>query len=71
MPAEWTGDIVKLLHLHGITREELAQKLQQHPKYVVAVLNGHRTPEGAEAKYRAALDELIKEKEAQVMKAGA
>ena len=62
MPEKWTGDIVALLHLHGITRVELAQKLEQHPKYVLAVLNGHRTPADAEERFRAALDELIREK---------
>lgn len=70
MPEKWTGDIVALLHLHGITRIELAEKLGQHPKYVLAVLNGKRAPEGAEEKFRAAVDELIKEKEAQLLEAG-
>ena len=71
MPEKWTGDIVALLHLHGITRIELAEKLGQHPKYVLAVLNGKRAPEGAEEKFRAAVDELIKEKEAQLLETGA
>lgn len=62
MPEKWTGEIVADLHVYGITREELANKLNYHPKYVINVLNGKRTPKNAERVFRAALDELIAEK---------
>lgn len=61
MPATWTGDVVKDLHLNGITAIQLADRLGWHPKYLSVVLNGHKSPAGAEQKIRAALDELIKE----------
>lgn len=61
MPAAWTGDIVKDLHLHGISAKQLAEKLGWNSKYLSTVLNGHRNPAGAEVKIRAALKEMIKE----------
>ena len=71
MPAEWTGDIVKAMHLHRITKAALAVKLGFSNEYVSMVLNGKREVDGHAELFRTALDELIKEKEAQAMKAGA
>lgn len=39
------------------------RKLGVTKAYVCMVLNGHRSPKGAEQKFNAALDALIKEKE--------
>ena len=64
MPAQWTGDIVAKMHINGITRRQLAVHLGYSPEWVTMVLNGHKEPAGAEAKFRAALDELIQEKTA-------
>lgn len=60
MPEKWSGDIVRDLHLNGITAKSLADKLGWHSKYLSTVLNGHKNPANAEQKIRAALDELIK-----------
>ena len=43
------------MHLKGITKKELAQRLGVTPEYVSMVLNGHRNPEGAEQRFRAAV----------------
>lgn len=59
MLAQWTGEVVGKMHIHGATAKELARHLGYHEKYVSAVLNGKRSPEGAEAGFKAALDELI------------
>lgn len=64
MPAEWTGDVVGKLHIHGISAKDLATKLGYNSKYLSSVLNGHKNPKNAEAKCKAALEDLIKEKEA-------
>lgn len=61
---EWTGEIVKIMHLNGITAKRLAEKAGYSEKYFSAVLNGRRTPRRAEEKVRGALQELIAEKEA-------
>ena len=69
MPAKWTGEVVGIMHQHRITRTQLAMKLDFTLEYVSMVLNGKREVEGHEERFRAALDELIREKEAQLLKA--
>ena len=63
MPAQWTGDMVGKMHNNRITMTQVAEKLGVTKAYVCMVLNGRRSPKGAEQKFNAALDELIKEKE--------
>ncbi len=62
MPERWTGQLVKLMHMNGITRIQLADKLSYTPEYVSMVLNGKRHPQNAEEVFRAALNALIAEK---------
>lgn len=62
MPAQWTAEIVGKLHLEHLTAKELSAQLGLHPKYVSAVLNGHRNPKNAEQTFHKALDELIQQK---------
>lgn len=63
MPAQWTGDMVGKMHNNKITLTQVAEKIGVTKAYVCMVLNGHRNPKGAEQRFMAALDELIKEKE--------
>lgn len=58
MPEQWTGDIVGELHLANISMEQLADEVGWHPKYLSAVMNGHRKPKDAEQKVRDALERL-------------
>ncbi len=62
MPAQWTADVVGKMHLKKVTKKQLAEKLGVTPEYVSMVLNGHREPDGAEQRFRAAVDELIQER---------
>jgi len=62
MPAEWTAEIIGQMHLHGITAKSLAEEIGCTPEYISTILNGHREPKGAEAKFRSALESLIKQK---------
>lgn len=59
MPAQWTGEIIRQLHLNGITAKRLAEAIGWNDKYLSLVLNGHREPKNAEAKVRAALDSIL------------
>ena len=59
MPAEWTGEIVKKMHLANITRQDVASKLGVTPEYVSMVLKGSRNPAGAQDKFETALEELL------------
>lgn len=65
MPAQWTGEVIGEMHLHDVTGLALANKLCWHPKYLSAVLHGHRAPKNAEQKVKSALAELIMEMESQ------
>ncbi len=59
MPAQWTAEIIGKMHLSGITHKRLAEAVGWHPKYLSAVLNGKKTPAGAELKIRSALSRII------------
>ena len=58
MPAEWTGRVVGEMHVAGITAKQLAEEMKWHPKYLSAVLNGHKEPKGAEEAAVTALERL-------------
>ena len=62
MPKKWTGDLVGLMHYHRISFKELADCLGVTNRYVSMVLNGHRDPPNAEAKFRSAVNKLIEER---------
>ena len=59
MPAQWTAEIIGKMHLSGVTHKKLAEAVGWHPKYLSAVLNGKKTPAGAESKLRFALERLL------------
>lgn len=61
MPAQWTADLIGKMHLNGITKKQLAERMGITPEYVSMVLNGHREPEGAEARFMNALSTLVSE----------
>lgn len=61
MPAQWTGEIVGKMHMARITQKALAAHLGVTREYVANILNGHRSPKGAEARFRAAVDALAEQ----------
>ena len=58
MPEEWTGRLIGDMHNAGISRAEVARELGVSTAYVTMVLNGIRTPKGAEEKLRAAFERV-------------
>lgn len=58
MPEEWTGRLIGDMHNAGVSRAEVARELGVSTAYVTMVLNGIRTPKGAEEKLRAAFGRL-------------
>jgi len=62
MPEKWTGEVVGTMHNARITNTELAEELGVTKAYIGMVLNGHRAPDGAEEKFRAALERIIERK---------
>ena len=59
LPKNWTGDLVGLMHVHKISKKQLADHIGVTREYVSLVLNGHRKPAGAEEKFKTAVDEII------------
>jgi len=58
MPEQWTAKVVGKMHLLNITKKQLATELGFTPEYVSMVLNGHRSPAGAEETFTAAVERL-------------
>lgn len=63
MTKKWTGNLVGLMHDHHITNNQLAEHMGMTYQYVSMVLNGHREPEGAEQRFKAAVNDLIREQD--------
>ena len=59
MLAQWTADLVGQMHKYKISKTKLADQLGVSREYVSMVLNGHRTPAGAEEKFRSAVDTIV------------
>ena len=64
MLAQWIGDFVGRMHRHRITITRLSQEMGVTREYLSTILNGHREPDGIEARMNEALDGIIaKQKE--------
>ena len=64
MLAQWMESFFGRLRFNQVTDLELAEELGVNPKYLSAVLNGHKTPRNAEEKLNAALDRIIERRNA-------
>jgi hypothetical protein len=62
MLAQWEVSFFGKMRAYKIKSLDLAKELGWHPGYLSMVLNGKRTPKGAEEKLSAALDSLIAKK---------
>ena len=62
MPEKWTGDIVKKMHLYGVTQDDIADELGVTKSYVCAILHSRRKPPDIENKVRSALERIIERK---------
>lgn len=60
---KWTGNLVGLMHDHKISKTQLAEELGVSREYVSMVLNEHRSPEGAEERFTAAVHAIIRRSE--------
>lgn len=59
MRPEWTGEIVKKMHIYNVTNRDLAEHIGISETYLCSVLNGKRNNKRAEHDFNTALDELI------------
>ena len=56
--------MVGKMHLLRISKRQIAEQMGVTPEYVSMVLNGHREPEGAELRFKEALDRLVEKRNA-------
>lgn len=63
MLAQWLGDFVGEMHLHKVTKTQLANELGFTREYVSQILNGHKNPENIEQRFNIALQAIIDRKE--------
>lgn len=54
----WTGEIVGLLHVYGLTQADLAEEMGVTKEYISMLLNGKKTAAGAEDRMKAAIQKL-------------
>lgn len=48
-----------MMHVHKISKKQLADHIGVTREYVSLVLNGHREPKGAEEQFKTAVNEII------------
>lgn len=60
MPAQWTGELIGQMHIERVSKKALANELGVTPEYVSMVLNGHKSPEGAEERFFEAFKQIVK-----------
>lgn len=63
MYPDWVWDIERPRKTHHITTAELATRLGWTRGYLSKIINGRMTPKNAEARVKAALAEIIAERE--------
>lgn len=62
MREKWTGEIVKQLHIHEISQQELADELGIASTYVSALLNGRRSSPGMYERMKNAVQSIAERK---------
>ena len=59
---KWTGELIGKMHNNRISSLDLAKSMGVCKDYVSMVLNGKKTPKGAQERFEAAVDAIIAER---------
>ena len=59
---KWIGEAVGVMHVNRIKQGQVADKLGVTNDYVNMILNGKKTPKGAEERIMGAIAEIISER---------
>ena len=62
LPKEWTGDVVKQLHINGIAQTELAEEMNCTKEYISMILNSKREPSDIQTRVEEAISSIIKKR---------
>lgn len=60
----WIANVVGKMHVNKISNIDLAKRLDVTPQYISELLNGKKSPKGAEERIVDAVDAIIAEKTA-------
>ena len=60
MKEQWTGNLIGRMHNEDVTFDELGAEVGWGKAYISMILNGARSPAGAQEKLENALDAIIK-----------
>lgn len=58
----WQAELKGLMYAHDIKNVDVAKKLGFGTQYVASVFTGKRTAPNAEERFRAAVDDIIRER---------
>lgn len=59
MPEEWTGDVLREMHINRVTAKEVAEELGVTKSYISMVMNGKKNPAGMEQRMRDAIHAIV------------
>lgn len=59
---QWIANVVGKMHINKITQSQLAEKMGVTNDYIWMILNGKKSPKGAEGRIKAAIDLIIAER---------
>lgn len=62
MPEPWTGDLIGKMHVNRVTFDDLAAEMNCTKSYVSMILNGARSPAGAQDRMNAAFDRVLEKR---------
>ncbi len=59
MIAQWTSELVGRMHQENVKKKALASEVGWSYTYTVSVINGKKSPRGAQEKLNSALNRII------------
>lgn len=59
MPEEWTGDVLREMHINRVTAKEVAEELGVTKSYISMIMNGKKNPAGMEKRMRDAIYAIV------------
>ena len=62
MSEQWIASVVGKMHINRVSQKDIAMQMNVTPEYVSAILNGHRSPAGAQQRFEKAVADIIAER---------
>lgn len=62
MLKEWTGEVIKTLHVNEISQTELAEEMNCTKEYISMILNGKREPSDIQNRIEEAVASILEKR---------